>query len=461
MPISLTVNGSEVAVAADPDTPLLDVLRNHLGLVGTKFGCGLEQCGCCMVLIDGRPEKSCGKAVSTVAGKAGRDDRGARHARPAAPAAAGLSRRAGRAMRLLPAGDHRHREGTARPQPGAEPGTRSRGRSTTISAAAAAMPASCAPSSAPPRRCGRRAADERWTTRAAGAAAAEPRLDQWVGFPEPGKVRISTGRVEIGQGVLTAMRQIAAEELGVDPARIVLQTGDTALTPNEGYTAGSQSIQFGGVALRLVCAEVRETVSRPCRRRVRVRARRSHRARRRDPLSRRADRAGLLVAGRRGRSEPATRPAARAIKKAAEYTVVGQSAARVDLAAKVFGEAAFVHDMTLDGMVHARVVRQPRPGATIAVDRRGRDPPRRQGTGDRDRPRRQFRRDRRRRRDGRRSRGGGGAGACALGRGRAAEPVSGGGALAVAAALARPRGRRAACRSGTRRDAARGELLPG
>jgi nicotinate dehydrogenase subunit A len=69
MPISFTVNGSEVAVAADPDTPLLDVLRNHLGLVGAKFGCGLEQCGCCMVLVDGRPEKSCGKPVSTVAGK--------------------------------------------------------------------------------------------------------------------------------------------------------------------------------------------------------------------------------------------------------------------------------------------------------------------------------------------------------------------------------------------------------
>ena len=69
MPISFTVNEREVAVAADPDTPLLDVLRNHLGLVGAKFGCGLEQCGCCMVLVDGRPEKSCGKAVSTVAGK--------------------------------------------------------------------------------------------------------------------------------------------------------------------------------------------------------------------------------------------------------------------------------------------------------------------------------------------------------------------------------------------------------
>ena len=65
----LIVNGSTVSVTADGDTPLLDVLRNHLGLTGTKFGCGQEQCGCCMVLVDNRPEKSCGKALSTVAGR--------------------------------------------------------------------------------------------------------------------------------------------------------------------------------------------------------------------------------------------------------------------------------------------------------------------------------------------------------------------------------------------------------
>jgi nicotinate dehydrogenase subunit A len=68
-PIGLKVNGEAVSVTADEQTPLLDVLRNHLGLVGTKFGCGLEQCGCCMVLVDGRPEKSCGKPLSAVAGK--------------------------------------------------------------------------------------------------------------------------------------------------------------------------------------------------------------------------------------------------------------------------------------------------------------------------------------------------------------------------------------------------------
>ena len=66
-PIGLKVNGKAVSVTADEQTPLLDILRNHLGLMGTKFGCGLEQCGCCMVLVDGRPEKSCGKPLSAVA----------------------------------------------------------------------------------------------------------------------------------------------------------------------------------------------------------------------------------------------------------------------------------------------------------------------------------------------------------------------------------------------------------
>jgi nicotinate dehydrogenase subunit B len=78
-----------------------------------------------------------------------------------------------------------------------------------------------------------------------------PRLDQWVRFETPGRVTVSTGRVEIGQGVLTAMLQIAADELDVSPDRIDLRTGDTTLTPDEGYTAGSQSIQFGGIAMRL------------------------------------------------------------------------------------------------------------------------------------------------------------------------------------------------------------------
>ena len=65
-----SVNGKPVSISLDnEETPLLNVLRNELGLMGTRFGCGLEQCGCCMVLIDGAPEKCCTKPLWSVAGK--------------------------------------------------------------------------------------------------------------------------------------------------------------------------------------------------------------------------------------------------------------------------------------------------------------------------------------------------------------------------------------------------------
>lgn len=69
MSIELTVNGTTVSVAVAGDIPLLDVLRNHLDLKGSRYGCGLEQCGSCMVLIDGKAEYSCAREVATVAGK--------------------------------------------------------------------------------------------------------------------------------------------------------------------------------------------------------------------------------------------------------------------------------------------------------------------------------------------------------------------------------------------------------
>jgi len=68
--IAITVNGTARQVAAPETTTLLDVLRNQLGLMGTRYGCGLEQCGCCMVLVDGQPVHSCTREVGTLAGKA-------------------------------------------------------------------------------------------------------------------------------------------------------------------------------------------------------------------------------------------------------------------------------------------------------------------------------------------------------------------------------------------------------
>jgi nicotinate dehydrogenase subunit A len=69
MSIELTVNGQTVSVAVAGDVPLLDVLRNHLDLKGSRYGCGLEQCGSCMVLIDSKAEYSCAREVASVAGK--------------------------------------------------------------------------------------------------------------------------------------------------------------------------------------------------------------------------------------------------------------------------------------------------------------------------------------------------------------------------------------------------------
>jgi nicotinate dehydrogenase subunit A len=69
MAITLTVNGRDVTVDVDATTPLLDVLRNHLDLKGSRYGCGLEQCGCCMVLIDGAAEYSCARELASVAGR--------------------------------------------------------------------------------------------------------------------------------------------------------------------------------------------------------------------------------------------------------------------------------------------------------------------------------------------------------------------------------------------------------
>ncbi len=69
MAISFKLNGTSVAVQSEPETPLLWVIRDELGLTGTKFGCGLGLCGACTVHLDGTPIRSCQTPVSTVAGK--------------------------------------------------------------------------------------------------------------------------------------------------------------------------------------------------------------------------------------------------------------------------------------------------------------------------------------------------------------------------------------------------------
>src|ERR1700730_18629563 len=87
--------------------------------------------------------------------------------------------------------------------------------------------------------------------------AANPKLSSWLKFSSTGQVTVSPGKVEIGQGIVTALAQIAADELDIDLSRVQMVRASTATSPNEGVTSGSLSIQQSGRALRHACAEVR------------------------------------------------------------------------------------------------------------------------------------------------------------------------------------------------------------
>jgi len=87
--------------------------------------------------------------------------------------------------------------------------------------------------------------------------AANPGLDTWLRIDAEGFVTLSPGKCELGQGIQTALAQIAAEELDVAFDRVCVATVDTALSPNEAYTNGSRSVEVGGAAVRAAAAEVR------------------------------------------------------------------------------------------------------------------------------------------------------------------------------------------------------------
>jgi len=192
---------------------------------------------------------------------------------------------------------------------------------------------------------------------------ANPRLDRWVRIEPPGTVRIFSGKVELGQGTVTAMAQIAAEELDVEPRRIVMVAGDTSASPDEWYTAGSLSMEQGGAAMRAACAEVRKLFVEAAARKLEVNAGDLEvrdgaiRVPGTDLRTSYWDLAGEVSLGREAVGGVA-------LKKSDKFTVVGKSMPRLDLPAKLSG-AGYVHDMELPGMLHARVLRPPTYGARL------------------------------------------------------------------------------------------------
>jgi CO/xanthine dehydrogenase Mo-binding subunit len=189
------------------------------------------------------------------------------------------------------------------------------------------------------------------------------KLDGWIRINSDGTATIYTGKVELGQGILTALAQIAAEELDLPLARITMISGDTGQTPNEGQTAGSQSIENSGMALRMAGAEVRAILLELAAKRLGASAEQLAVA---DGIIASPDGRQLsygdlvtdLDLNREASAKVAPKPPAK-------HKIVGKSTARFDIPAKVTGGISFVQDIRLPGTLHGRVVRPPRYGSQL------------------------------------------------------------------------------------------------
>lgn len=184
-------------------------------------------------------------------------------------------------------------------------------------------------------------------------------LDSWLRLDGEGKVTLFTGKMELGQGIRIALKQIAAEELDVDIKRISIIIADTGQTPDERYTAGSGSIEGSGMAIRQAAAGARKNLLEMASRKLQI------------PIQDLQVRDGIiqsikdatinvsywkLIAGKRltGKITGEAKT-----KNPNEYLLVGTAVLRDDILNMATGQASYVQDIRLPGMVHARVVRPP------------------------------------------------------------------------------------------------------
>jgi nicotinate dehydrogenase subunit B len=182
-------------------------------------------------------------------------------------------------------------------------------------------------------------------------------LNAWLRIDPDGSVTIFSGKIELGQGIGTALAQIAADELDVDLKRVRIVHGDTALTPNEGQTAGSQSVQDSGTAVRFACAEAREMLLSAAAAKLGTQSLQVVDGTINGSLT------YWTLAGELDLKKEASGNAKP--KPASEHRYVGKSIPRHDIPKKFTGGAAYVQDIRLPGMLFGRVVRPPSPGAQL------------------------------------------------------------------------------------------------
>ncbi len=196
-----------------------------------------------------------------------------------------------------------------------------------------------------------------------GSLNANRRLSQWLAINADGTVTVRTGKVELGQGIATALAQIVCGELGVAASRIHMVAASTTTGPNEGVTAGSMSVHDSGGALRQVCAEARAIYLQAAATRFSLSG---------------SDAAQLTVNDgsiQTSSGEQISTYWALASDALLDREATGQAThqgvtstatvQRLDIPDKVTGRPRFVHDMTLPGMLFGRVLHPPSPGATL------------------------------------------------------------------------------------------------
>ena len=199
-----------------------------------------------------------------------------------------------------------------------------------------------------------------------GSLHSNRRLAQWLGFTEPGVVQVFTGKVELGQGILTALLLLVAEELDVPMESVRIHSASTAHGPDEGVTSGSLSVQDSGGALRQACAEVRAlalqraaVLSGQAAETISVQAGRF--------LTTQGQDLGDYTHLLRGVDLDIECPGTAQPKTVAQRRLLGQARPeRVDLADKVYGHPRFIQDLRRPGMLHGRVLRPPTLDAQLA-----------------------------------------------------------------------------------------------
>ena len=195
-----------------------------------------------------------------------------------------------------------------------------------------------------------------------------PTLGHWLDFSVPGKVTLRVGKVDFGQGISTALSQMAAEELGVSLDQIILGAINTKESPDEGVTSGSFSIEHSGGAVRMACATMRAiAIGRFCavtgvtRATVGVES---------GILSSPASTQTMTYWDLRLDDQAAEKVATDVLfQPISTYRYVGTPVPRLDLTKKLFGGPSFIQDMAIPGMLHGRILRAPnRAGRLLTVD---------------------------------------------------------------------------------------------